>query len=147
MYNFFSLKFFPNFWFNARKKIQQKTFWKVFPENRHLHFMQIISLRQLHEMLKPIFWKKYRKTTSICHLLILSREWKYERKKERKKEREKEGKMLSYNGVNIHLQEAPLHPAWISKFLTHISTSAQNIHQIWTRFLRMFLCIILKSHI
>ena len=45
-----------------------------FPEVRIWHFMQIVSNgNNLHEMSKPVFWKKIKKTL-ICHLLkILSR--------------------------------------------------------------------------
>ena len=34
-------------------------FFLIFPENRFGHFMQIVSYGDnLHEMTKPIFWKK-----------------------------------------------------------------------------------------
>ena len=37
--------------------------------------MQIVSLEDnLHEIAKPIFWKKMKKTSSIYHLLDLPRE-------------------------------------------------------------------------
>ena len=35
-----------------------KLFFLFFPENMFCHFMQIVSLDNLHEMTKPVFWEK-----------------------------------------------------------------------------------------